>query len=123
MRYSQAACLISCLLTLVRGCHSCNSSVETINKKLSRSSATHPNAILVSLPDPIFIAGYGRDSNGIIHIAVKDEGSFHTSGKSPYTMLTFCFVDSDKDKGIPPRIYIGGRFPTEAGVRMLSDHS
>jgi hypothetical protein len=70
----------------------------------------------------MFIAMNGRDSNGIIHIAIRDEGSFLTSGKPPYTMLTFCFVDSDKENDIPPRIYIGGRSPAEAGVRMLSPH-
>lgn len=122
MRYCQFACLISGLLTLVCGCHSCNSSVEAVNAKPLRSSTTNPNAIWVSLPDPIFIAVSGCDSNGIIHITIKDEGSFHASGKSPYTMLTFCFVDSDKEKGIPPRIYIGGESPAEAGVRMLSTH-
>jgi hypothetical protein len=77
---------------------------------------------MVSLPDPMFIAANGRDSNGVIHFAIRDEGSFGASGKPPYTMLTFCFVDSDKENDIPPRIYIGGRFPTEAGVRMLSAH-
>ncbi len=122
MRYSQFACLISCFLILVCGCHSRDSSVEAVNAKPLRSSTTNPNAIWVSLPDPMFIAMNGRDSNGIIHIAIRDEGSFYASGKPPYTMLTFCFVDSDKEKGIPPRIYIGGSSPAEAGVRMLSAH-
>ena len=120
MRNSQSACLVSCLLTLVCGCHSRNSSVEDINTKPPRSSTPSPNEIMVSLPDPMFIAANGRDSNGVIHITIRDEGSFGTSGKSPYTMLTFCFVDSDKENDIPPRIYIGGTFPTEPGVRMLS---
>ena len=120
MRYSQFAYLISGLLTLVCGCHSCNSSVEDVNAKSLRSSTTNPNAIWVSLPDPMFIAASGRDYKGVIHITIRDEGSFGTSGKSPYTMLTFCFVDSDKENDIPPRIYIGGTFPTEPGVRMLS---
>ena len=122
MRYSQFACLISGLLTLVCGCHSFNSSVEAVNAKSLRSSTTNPNAIWVSLPDPMFIAASGRDYKGVIHITIRDEGSFLASGKTPYTMLTFCFVDSDKENDIPPRIYIGGTFPTEAGIRMLSAH-
>ncbi|MHC4536931.1 MAG: hypothetical protein ACYS6K_23535 [Planctomycetota bacterium] len=122
MRYSQSACLISGLLIFVCGCHSRDSNIEAINTQSPRSSATNPDALLVSLPDPIFIVMNGRDSNGIIHISISDGGSFGMSGKPPYTMLTFSFVDSDKEKDIPPRIYIGGRFPAEAGVRMLSPH-
>ena len=120
MRYSQSAYVISCFLILVCGCDSRDSNIEAINTPSPRSSTTNPDALFVSLPDPIFIVTNGRSSNGIIHIAITDEGSFVTSGKPPYTMLTFCFVDSDKEKGIPPRIYIGGRSPAEAGVRMLS---
>ncbi len=59
MRYSQFACLISGLLTLVCGYHSCNSSVEAVNAKPPRSSNPSPNEIMVSLPDPIFIATKG----------------------------------------------------------------
>ena len=122
MRYSQSVCLILCLFTLIWGCQSHNSGGKPIRTKPHRTSTPNPNEILVSLPDPMFIAANGSDSNGIIHITIRDEGSFSASGKTPYTMLTFCFVDSDKENDKPPRIYIGGTFPTEAGVRMLSAH-
>jgi len=96
--------------------------IDAHNTKPHPSSATQPKTVMVSLPDPISLAWNGSSSNGIIFIAVKDEGEFMMSGKPPHTMLTFCFVDSDKEKGLAPRIYIGGRSPTEAGVRMLSTH-
>ena len=123
MRHHQCACLIFCSIALIWGCQSHSSHIEDATTETMPSSAENPKAILVPLPDPIFIAASGSDSNGVINLTISDIDSFgfNTSGwKIPCKMLTFCFVDSDFEKKIPPRIYVGCESPNDIGARMLT---
>jgi len=122
MRHNQCVCLIFCSITLIWGCQSHISRVEDTATETTSSFVQQPKAILVPLPDPLFIAASGSDSNGVINLTISDKGSFGfgTSGRIPYKMLTFCFVDSDCENNIPPRIYVGCESPNDIGARMLT---
>ena len=120
MRHKRCVCLILCSISLIWGCQPHSSRVEDTALETIPSSAQNPKAILVPLPDPIFIAVSGRDSNGVIHLTISDGVSFGMSGRGPRTMLTFCFIDSDCENKIPPRIYVGGESPNDTGARMLT---
>jgi hypothetical protein len=120
MRHNSFVCLIFCSIALIWGCQPHSSRVEDTTLEAMPSSDQNPKAILVPLPDPIFIAVSGSDSNGVIHLTISDGISFGMSGRGPRTMLTFCFVDSDCENKIPPRIYVGCESPNDTGVRMLT---
>ena len=120
MRHSQCVCLFFCSITLIWGCQSHSFRVEDAAIDTTTSFIQQPKAILVSLPEPLFIAESGSDSNGVINLTISDGGSFGTSGRIPCKMLTFCFVDSDCENNIPPRIYVGGISPNDTGARMLT---
>ncbi len=122
MRHNQCVCLFFCSITLIWGCQSHISHVEDTATETTSSFVQQPKAILVPLPDPLFIAASGRDSNGVIKLTISDKGpfGFYTSGRIPCKMLTFCFVDSDCENNIPPRIYVGGISPNDIGARMLT---
>jgi hypothetical protein len=122
MRHNRYVCLIFCSIALIWGCqpHTCR--IEDTATETTSSFVQQPKAILVPLPDPIFIAASGSDSNGVINLTISDTDSFGfgTSGRMPYKMLTFCFVDSDCENKIPPRIYVGCESPNDIGARMLT---
>ena len=122
MRHNQCVYLFFSSIALIWGCQSHISRIEDTTLETMPSSAQNPKAILVPLPDPVFIAGSGSDSNGVIHLTISDKVSFGMSGRNPCTMLTFCFVDSDCENNIPPRIYVGGISPMDMGARMLAPH-
>ena len=122
MSNNQYVCLIFCSIVLIWGCQPHSSRIEDSAIETMPSSAQNPKAILVPLPDPIFIAVSGSDSNGVIHLTISDIGSFGfgMSGRMPYKMLTFCFVDSDCENNIPPKIYVGCESPNDTGARILT---
>jgi len=122
MRHNQYVCLVFCSIALICGCQPHISRVEDTATETIPSSAQNPKAILVPLPDPVFIAASGSDCNGVINLTISDRGSFGygMSGRIPCKMLTFCFVDSDCENNIPPRIYVGCESPNDTGARMLT---
>ncbi len=122
MRNKQCVYLFFCSIALIWGCQSHSSRVEDTAIDTTTSFVQQPKAILVPLPEPIFIAASGSDCNGVINLTISDQGSFGfgTSGRMPYKMLTFCFVDSDCENNIAPRIYVGGESPNDIGARMLT---
>ena len=120
MRHNQYVCLIFCSIALIWGCQPHSSRIEDTATEIMSSSAQNPKSILVTLPDPIFIVASGSDSNGVINLTISDGVSFGMSGRCPFTMLTFCFVDSDCENNIPPRIYVGCESPNDIGARMLT---
>jgi hypothetical protein len=118
MRYKRCVYFLLCSITLIWGCQSRTSSIEGTATETTPSSVQKPKAILVPLPDPVFIAATGRDSDGVIRISISD--GILTGRNS--TMMTFYFVDSDFEKNIPPGIYVGGRSKMDVAARMLARH-
>ncbi len=120
MRHKQCVNLFFCSIILIWGCQSHTSRIEDNATETTPSLVQQPKAILVPIPEPIFIAVSGSDSNGVMHLTISDGVSFGMSGRGPRTMLTFCFVDSDCENNIPPRIYVGCESPNDIGARMLT---
>jgi len=118
MRYNQCVYFLLCSITMIWGCQSHTSPIEDTATETTPSSVQKPKAILVPLPDPVFIAALGRYSDGVIRISISDG---ILPGRNS-TMMTFYFVDSDIEKNIPPGIYVGGRSTMDVAARMLARH-